>query len=151
MEYLKIPNETDKEFARRALEENETYAIKGWYDAQYFSHLSEKGRLLGQTFDGLYLNYVHFQQANLTGSSILGSKFLNVLFNQSSFARCEFSNVRFYNCDLSHTIWTDAVFQDVEMRNCRLVGLDVKKLKAAGVKVVGRKFDGPTDDSEEQD
>jgi hypothetical protein len=30
-----------------------------------------------------------------------------------------------------------------------LVGLDVKKLKAAGVKVVGRKFDGPTDDSEE--
>jgi uncharacterized protein YjbI with pentapeptide repeats len=149
MKYMDITNETGKESARRALEDNRTYGIEGWYDALYFSHYSEEGNLLNQTLDGIRLNYVHFQQADFSGPTLLRSKFVNVLFNQSSFVDCEFTNVKFLNCDLSHTLWTRAVFRDVEMRNCRFVGLDVKKLKAAGVKVVGGKFDGPTDDDEE--
>lgn len=149
LEYMKWPNETDKELARRMLLENDSYRLSGWWEAQYYSHYAEGFLLVGQDLSGLRLKYAHFQRANLTGARLADGVFDHVRFNQSQFSRCDFTNAKFVQCDLGYTVWSGATLKGCVMQDCRLTGVDLTRLKALGAKVRGKQFDGPEDDDQD--
>lgn len=146
LDYMKWPNETDRERVRRMLLENESFRLAGWWEAQYFSHYAESFLLVGQDLSGLRLKFVHFQRANMADARLANGVFDHVRFNQSKFSRCDLTNAQFLQCDLSHTVWSGAILTGCVIQDCRLTGVNLAHLKALGAKVRGKKYDGFEED-----